>query len=193
MKMLFIPSAGNLDKNAWWIDKDRDVLAGMGFKIHELDMASASKGELSVAINSADIVYVAGGNTFYLLKVVRESGFDDLITQYVDSGGLYAGASAGAVIAGLDIEPIASLDEPEKVPGLASTQGLGLVDIIPVPHYDTEDRTSGALSIKEKYKDKYEVVLITDDQAILVEDDSWRIVDSKRSDLELDWFNKNHN
>lgn len=26
VKMVFIPTAGNPDKDVWWIDKDRDVL-----------------------------------------------------------------------------------------------------------------------------------------------------------------------
>ena len=46
VKMLFIPTAGNLDKDAWWIDKDRDVLGKMGFQITELDISKASVDEI---------------------------------------------------------------------------------------------------------------------------------------------------
>ncbi len=179
MKMLFIPSAGNLDDDIWWIDKDRDVLTKMGFELHEADLAQINKEDLKNSVQSADIVYVAGGNTFYLLKVIRESGFDEVITQYVDGGGLYVGASAGAIVAGVDIQPITSLDEPEKVPELSSTKGLGLVNIVPVPHYDMADRTSKADDIKKDYGDQYEIVLMTDDQAIVVEGNEWKLVESK--------------
>ena len=192
LNMLFIPTAGNLDDDVWWIDKDRDVLGKMGFKITELDIANASVKEMQKALNSTDIVYIAGGNTFYLLKQLRESGFDKLLTNYVEKGGLYAGASAGALVAGVDIVPVSTIVEPEKVEGLKSTKGLGFVNIVPIPHYDMASRSKAIDDIKDKYSNRLELVLLTDDEAIYVEGDVWKIVKSKRSALEHEWFNKHH-
>ena len=189
-RMLFIPTAGNLDSDIWWIDKDREVLHKMGFQITELDIESAPKQQLKLALKNTDIVYVAGGNTFYLLKQMRTSGFDKLLTEYVNNGGMYVGASAGALIAGVDISPIASVDEPEKVKDLVSTVGLGFINIVPIPHYDMSDRTKAIDRIVAEYGNKYEIVTLTDDQAIVVEGDKWSIVDSKRNKLELDWCKK---
>jgi dipeptidase E len=186
--LLFVPTAGNLDKDVWWIDKDRAVLRDMGFRVTELDIEGTSHDELRRRLAQTDIVYIAGGNTFHLLKCVRDSGFDTLLTEFVNGGGLYAGASAGALIAGLDIEPVASMDEP--VPGLKSTAGLGFVDIVPIPHYDMHDRTDAIDAIKRQYADRYEIVLLTDDQAIVVEGNEWRKVVSKRNKLELKWAAK---
>lgn len=192
LNMLFIPTAGNLDDEVWWIDKDRDVLSRMGFKITELDIAKASIDAMQKALSSADIVYIAGGNTFYLLKQLRDSGFDKLLTNYVNKGGLYAGASAGALVAGVDIEPVLTIDEPEKVKGLKSTKGLGLVNIIPIPHYDMDSRAKAIDDIKKKYSDRFELVLLTDDEAIYVEGAKWKLVSSERSALEYEWFEKSH-
>lgn len=192
VRMLFVPTAGNLDEDVWWIDKDRDVLSMMGFQITELDIAKESHEKLDEALRGTDIVYVAGGNAFYLLKQLQDTGSDKLLTKYVEGGVLYAGASAGALIAGLDIEPVSTIDEPEKVEGLSSTQGLGWVNIVPVPHYDMTARTKAIDDIKEKYKDKFEMVLLTDDDAIVVEGDNWKLVDSRRSALEHRWFDDNH-
>lgn len=191
LKMLFIPTAGNLDEDIWWIDKDRDVLNEMGFQIAELDIEHASHSEMDNLLKGADIVFIAGGNTFFLLKQLRESGFDALLTDYVDRGGMYAGASAGALIAGNDISPIAPVDEPERVSDLESTIGLNLVDFIPIPHYDMNDRAEAIDIIKEEYGDMYTIMPLTDDEAIVVEDDTWRVVQSKRTDHELAWFAKN--
>lgn len=192
VSMLFIPTAGNLDKDVWWIDKDRDVLAKMGFNITEADIETTPLDKLKALLDTTDIVYVAGGNTFHLLKQMRESGFDELLTQFVNNDGLYAGASAGALLAGADIEPVASIDEPELVDGLSSTKGLGFVNIVPIPHYDMTDRTEAIDAIKQKYDKDFEIILITDDQAIIVEGDTWKIVESKRSELEHEWFRNNH-
>jgi len=191
-KMLFIPTAGNLDEDVWWIDKDRDVLSKMSFQITELDIENSNQEEMKRLLRFADIVYVAGGNTFHLLKVLRDSGFDVLLSDYVNRGGLYAGASAGALVAGADISPVSSIDEPEKVSGLMSTKGLGFIDIVPIPHYDMQSRTSSIDKIKEEHGAEYELVLMTDDQAIVVEGDNWKVVDSVRSSLERDWFSRNH-
>lgn len=190
IKMLFIPTAGNLDSDVWWIDKDRDVLANMGFDITEADIASMPIDRLAALLKSTDIVYVAGGNTFYLLKQLRETGFDELLTEFVNNGGMYAGASAGSIVVGSDIGPVASIDEPEKVKGLTSTKGLGFVNIVPIPHYDMNSRKDAIDSIKAKFGGDFEIVLLTDDQAIVAEGDIWNVVDSKRNKLEHSWLEK---
>ncbi|OGL30851.1 hypothetical protein A3F37_00195 [Candidatus Saccharibacteria bacterium RIFCSPHIGHO2_12_FULL_41_12] len=192
VKMLFIPTAGNLDKDAWWIDKDRDVLGKMGFQITELDISKASVDEMQKQLDATDIVYIAGGNTFYLLKQLQDSGFDKLLKNFVEGGGLYAGVSAGAIVAGVDIEPVLTLDEPEKVHGLESTKGLGFVNIVPIPHYDMASRSAAIDEIKEKYAGKYDIVLLTDEDAIYVEGDTWKVVKSAKTALEHEWFNNNH-
>lgn len=191
VKMTFIPTAGNLDDDVWWIDKDRDVLGKMGFQITELDLDKASSDEMQQQLESSDIVYVAGGNTFYLLKRIRETGFDTMLEEFVSNGGLYAGASAGALIAGPDIGAVSTIDEPEKVQGTKSTKGLGWIDVVPIPHYDMKARTKSIDEITAKYKD-HETTLLTDDQAIVVDGNDWKVVDSPRSELEHEWFKKAH-
>jgi len=160
IKMLFISTAGNPYDDVWWIDKDREVLEDMGFVITEADLIKTDAPKLEKLVKDSDIVYVAGGNTFYLLHHIRTSGFDNIIQEYVNNGGLYAGASAGALVAGVDIGPISSMDEPEAAPDLISTEGLGFVDIIPVPHYDMKDRTEPIDAIRKEYGSSYEIVLI---------------------------------
>ena len=63
---------------------------------------------------------------------------------------------------------------------------------MPIPHYDMKARTKSINEIKAKYSKDFDLVLLTDDQAIVVNDAEWKIVESKRSQLELDWFKKNH-
>lgn len=187
--LLFIPTAGNMYDNVWWIDKDRAVLADMGFKITELDIEGAAKDKLQTVIDETDVVYVAGGNTFYLLNQLRRSGFGEMLDKFVENGGKYVGASAGALVAGPDIEIAATADE--LVPDLESTRGLGWVDIVPMPHYGMSSRTKSIDNAVNQYKSKYKVVPITDDQAILVDGGDLRIVDSPRNKLEFEWFERN--
>jgi dipeptidase E len=142
----------------------------MRFTVTELDIEHATRAEMQKAINDTDIVYIAGGNTFHLLKQLRVSGFDKLLTAYVDTGGMYIGASAGALVAGADIAPISAMDEPEKS-DLSSTRALGFVDIIPIPHTNENTKKDLLTTV-----DNPELVFLTDDKAILVEDDTWQVV-----------------
>lgn len=192
VSMVFIPTAGNPDTDVWWIDKDRDALTQMGFRYVELDITGKSAQELEGALHDADLVYVAGGYTYYLLEQIRSTGFDTVLTDFVRRGGMYVGASAGALIAGPDIEPCSSLDGPEYGPNLKSTKGLGFVPIVPIPHYDMSTRSELIKAITENYKDRYEIIPITDDEAIVSDGTAWQKVESKRSELERKWLDAPH-
>jgi dipeptidase E len=86
-----------------------------------------------------DVVFVLGGNTFDLLHHVRANGADDLVREHVRRGGVYYGGSAGAVLAGADID-VASFADPNDV-GITDTSGLRMIgDAIVRPHYTPADR-----------------------------------------------------
>ena len=48
--------------------------------------------------------FIGGGNTYKLLKELRESGFEKKLITYLDNGGIVYGGSAGAMIFGRTIE-----------------------------------------------------------------------------------------
>jgi hypothetical protein len=87
LRMVFIPTAGNPDKDVWWIDKDRDVLTHMGFRYTELDIANTPIEQLTDSLDDVDLVYVAGGYTYYLLEQIRNTGFDAVLTKFMEHGG----------------------------------------------------------------------------------------------------------
>lgn len=60
-----------------------------------------------------------------------------------------------------------------------------------MPHYDMPTRTESIDNAVSNYKSKYKVVPITDDQAILVDGSELRVVNSPRSKLEFEWFERN--
>ncbi len=70
-------------------------------------------------------IYVGGGNTFYLLKELRESGFLGRLIKAIKKGIPYYGGSAGAIICGKSIEP--SFFHDENFVGLKDFRGFGLV------------------------------------------------------------------
>ncbi len=87
----------------------------------------------------ADYIYMTEGNTFEILKILREKGYIKPIKTAVENGAVYIGASAGALIAGKDILLAADFDRNEV--GLAGKEleALGLFDGTILPHYTRRD------------------------------------------------------
>ena len=133
------------------------------------------------AMANLDAIYLAGGNTFVLLHHLRRSGLDEILPQLLDDGMLYLGASAGAAVAGSDIEPLGLMDDPAEAPQLDSTRGLGLVDAVLLPHADGQlppYPTSLVDKIVSTYGQRFPLQRIDDDQALLVVDGVATIVPS---------------
>ena len=118
---------------------------------------------------SSSMIYVTGGNTFYLLQSLRYSSADELIAQAVREGKTYIGESAGAVVAGPNIEYIKRMDSEDPAPYLDSNYaGLGLVDFNIVPHIDGPALGESAAEIMRHSNSDDHMVPIRDDQAVLV-------------------------
>ena len=63
------------------------------------DMISKKIGSDSLALAST-MIFVDGGNTFYLQKHIQNTCFWEIINPILSIGGLYVGQSAGAIVAG---------------------------------------------------------------------------------------------
>ena len=112
-----------------------------------------------------DVIYISGGNTFGTMKLIRDSGFDQAIMDYVHRGVIYIGGSAGAHIATADLSHVVKYDKDTF--GLTDFSGLGLYQGILVCHY-TEDRKSDFDALSSL--GKYHVITLSDEQSIVVKD-----------------------
>ena len=112
-----------------------------------------------------DLIYISGGNTFGTMKLIRDSGFDKAIIDYVHRGVIYIGGSAGAHIATADITHVAWYDKGTF--DLSDFSGLGLYNGILICHY-TEDRKADFDTLNSL--GKYRVIALRDDQSIIIKD-----------------------
>lgn len=166
MSVVFIPTAGDpYGDDKPWMDADRNKLIELGFKVTDFDLKNKTESEVREALNKVNVIFVAGGNTFYLLEKIKASGFDKIINELKNSDKIYIGSSAGSCAAGPDIEPISDLDEPE-VAKLESTESLGLVDFVVLPHANKEKYAEVQKEVIKKYGDKYKIVQIRDEEYI---------------------------
>lgn len=112
-----------------------------------------------------DAIYISGGNTFGTMKLIRDSGFDKAIVNYVQSGVTYIGGSAGAHIVTADISHVAKYDKDTF--GLTDFSGLGLFDGILICHYN-EERKADLEALKAL--NNYNVISLSDNRSIVIED-----------------------
>lgn len=175
----FVPTASSIYDDRAWVDLDRATLHEQGWQTVELDIEAMTARDVTTSMTTVDAVFVSGGNVFHLLAALRRTGFADVLTEHVQAGLPYIGASAGACVIGADIEPLALLDDPAVAAGLVSTTGLGWIDEVIVPHADGV--VSGRAIVDEishRYGRLFTLRLLADDEALLVSGDSRWVISS---------------
>lgn len=152
------------EESDWqWLDQYDKELEEVGL---EYDKVNISEENNFANLKEYDIYYVCGGNTFYILDRMRKTGMDKVLINAVKRGKFYLGVSAGSNIAGPDIE-VANLGDSNDI-NLEDLTGLKLVSYITIPHYNQKDKDA-IEKFKEKRKGE-QVIALTDDQAIFIED-----------------------
>ncbi|MFA5047758.1 MAG: Type 1 glutamine amidotransferase-like domain-containing protein [Patescibacteria group bacterium] len=177
IRVAFIPTAGDPYEDKWFVDNDRKSFIDLGCKLIDVDLKNKDLETLNELLADCDIIYVCGGNVFYLLEKMKTSGFDKIILPLLEEGVIYAGASAGAVVAGPSVEPLKLLDNPGEAPTLISYGGLNLVDFLILPHYGKEKYAEGHRVAKEQcQKMGIEALPLRDGQSVVVENKKYEIV-----------------
>ena len=168
-KALFVITAAvpyGLDEKPEWLTRSIDEIS----EFTELyDEVTLEEGTLTPkSLDEYDLVFVSGGNSFYLAYRLAETGFGELLKDYIERGGLYSGGSAGASILMNDIFEFATADDPSQAPKIYP--GLGLLDEAIIPHADNKRYRGVMLDITKKYQEKgLEVITLNDDQVYIVD------------------------
>ncbi len=167
-KCYFIPTASDPDHNKFYTCKSMDDLVQLGFNPIWYSLQFKTKEIIKEELADADIIWVGGGNTFYLLDVARKVGFLEVITDLVKNKGVvYGGISAGSLLACPQIRPAGW--EPHgdtNDVGLTDFSSLGFVNFIPIVHYDTNQN-----DMIKKYATPENIVYTIPDGGMIFVDD----------------------
>lgn len=95
-----------------------------------------TRGQIREALKS-DIVYLAGGNTFFFLHHLKRLGMLPMLRSYVHRGGVLAGLSAGGLMMtpSIAMAGVQGLDPDENEIGLKDLRGLDLIGFEFSPHF----------------------------------------------------------
>jgi dipeptidase E len=154
---------------------DKNLMIEAGFIVEEYDLDDKDEEEVREDLMKFDIVYVAGGNTLYLMNAMHEVNFAQTIRELLDDGLIYIGESAGSIAAGPDIKPTIWLNDTNEI-RLKDLTGLFLVPFGILPHFKGQLPESVG---REVMKAPYDVKFLKDNQLLYVKGDKVTLVEAK--------------
>ncbi len=116
----------------------------LGCTVSALALAKSAptETEMRKTLDSADIAYVGGGDTLFLMKRWQQTGFDKLLKEYGDKGLVLSGLSAGANcwFEWYDNDEYIENEKRQKDwSKLDLLPGLGFIKGFCIPHYNTKN------------------------------------------------------
>lgn len=178
-KVGFIPTASELDNDRWYMEKDKQDLTKMKFEIVNIDISNDSKEEILDKFNNVDSIYVAGGNSFYLLQQLK---IKNVLKELIDftNNKIYVGSSAGACIACPSIDYVEKLDDKSQAPLLNNCDAMHLVNFYILPHYNSKEKYTKLADEIEKDYDNYKFIKLSNEQAIIVDNtNNYKVIETK--------------
>ncbi len=167
-RVTFFPTASAVEEVTHYVEAAKEAFHQLGMQLETVQIAEQSTEEITKMMKQNEVIYVSGGNTFYLLQELRKHGLDDVLKEEINKGKLYIGESAGSIIMAPSIEYISLMDERQKAPELSSYQGFNEVSRYPVPHVHNTYLGDAAQQILKQYEKTLDLCPLTDEQALLI-------------------------
>jgi dipeptidase E len=170
IKIGYITTASKGASNSDYVKGLKTRIKEAGYYFEEFDIEGKNKKELEEFFKDKNVIHMEGGNTFYLLKAIRKTGFDKILSKLLNEERVYVGTSAGSSIMGPTIGFSSHIPENTREDKL---EALNFVPFLIKCHYTDE---------KEKeYKEiiqtiKYPVKILRDGQGIFVEDKKYTFI-----------------
>jgi dipeptidase E len=174
LKIAHIITAAQVASDRTFVDKDRDAMRQLGFCVIDMLLEDLDANSTLQTLQSFDIIYVQGGNGFYLLGHAQRCNLEAAVREILqDENKWYIGVSAGSYIACPTIEMHNWKAQKDQY-GVANMTAMGLVPFLVVVHYN-----------REKYREKlaenipnasHPVRILTDNQAFVIIDDDIQLI-----------------
>mgnify|MGYP002382208617 CR=1 FL=1 len=162
--------------SAEWKERNRNAIAAhhalaqLGFSDPDyIDIEFQAAAQL----NDYHLIYISGGNPFYLLYQLKQSGADEVLRKLYCQGVYLIGCSAGAVVLGPDIRVITYFDTESNRMGLTDFAAVGIVPFSILPHVNRLRTQYIDFDVRVQNIRRalgHEVVLLADEQSLLLED-----------------------
>lgn len=149
-KVAFIPTGANADRGDknWMIDNQYRIKE-QGYHVDLIELTALSPEAIKAALSDADVIFVGGGNAFYLSYWMQKKGLFEYLPELLQTR-VYVGISPGSMMAGDSLrltsqalshdEPLSDEDMDNLGPaGESSGKTLHLVDFVFKPHFNSPE------------------------------------------------------
>jgi dipeptidase E len=189
LKIGFIPSAafGDPSDDKSWLIKDLYRLVERGATVAVISLADLTPEEIAAQLEQVDVVFMGGGDTFYLSWLMQQKGLFELLPKLFETK-VYAGISAGSMIATASLRTVSfSIRKPDVSDaelellgpeGRSSARTLGLVDFLIRPHMNNEEKQDIMLDMVQRVVNEtgIRVYALDDNSAVRVVGDEVTVV-----------------
>lgn len=166
--------------HTWVIDEFNRIRHNVGGSVELINLLTLDLNKALERIKHADVLYVVGGHTDYLMSVFNKSGFTNELPNLLEEI-VYVGSSAGSMILGNRV----SSDAYQEIygEGVAYETGsyMNLVDFAIKPHMNSpgwpKNTPQQLAEVCKNYKGT--VYGISDDTTIIIYGDEIRLIGSK--------------
>ncbi len=156
----------------WHIDTYREFNEMGFYDIDMLDLGNPDIDWLS-RLEVVDVVYLSGGNSYYLLHVIKKSGFDKWVKTNKDRF-IFSGSSAGTLVFTPNINTAGLGNADKNEIGLDDLEGLGLLDFEIGVHINDANDAIEYKSYAQSCNRRVE--LLNDKSAVVVSDREVQII-----------------
>jgi dipeptidase E len=99
-KIGFIPTAANYERgDKGWLVNDLYRIKQQGYWVDIIELTAHNPDAIAKVLEDKEVIFVGGGNEFYLSFWMQKSGLFDLLPKLLETK-VYAGISAGSMIMG---------------------------------------------------------------------------------------------
>lgn len=142
-----------------------NLMGARASSLMALNPEDANDEELTSAVDSADIIYLTGGNPAHLLEVLRGSLLLRRMLDALERGAILAGSSAGAMVMGERMRFRQWLDTLGVVPGLAV-----------LPHHERASKSQTSRDVSVQTAEGLAVLGIDGATGCVSDGDGWRVL-----------------
>jgi len=143
ISVTFIPTAMDVESGdkSWFIN-DLSNIKKQGFKnIDIVDISALPKDIWLPRVETADVLFFSGGNSFHLMRWLNESGLAEILPELLKTR-VYAGISAGSMVTNPTLF-LSGKDKKiyyeEKFGYKKNEKALGFVNFYIRPHFNSPD------------------------------------------------------
>jgi len=184
-KIGFIPTAANSERgDKEWLINDLHCIKERGYFVDIIELTALTPDAVLKALEDKDVIFVGGGNTFYLSYWLQKSGLFKILPELLKTK-VYVGISAGSMIMGDSLvlssqaqnNPQAFEDEDYDLAvsmGEASGKTLCIAPLIFRPHLNSRWAPNARNEIISK-----KVAKLTDRVYALDDNSALKIIDGK--------------